>query len=79
MVPNPKGLKKMQFPLSYQDFRLWLAINAIVLLITSELLSYYPGKTFMIEKKRLRAVALILGIIFMVTILIQAYQTSTVF
>lgn len=69
----------MQFPLSLWDFRLWLAINAIVLLITSELLLSYHGKMFMIEKKRLRIVALILGIIFMITVLIQIYETPVVF
>jgi len=68
----------MQFPLSFWDFRLWLAINAIILLITSELLFFYHGKTFRIEKKRFRIVAFILGILFMVTVLIQIYQTSTV-
>ena len=68
----------MQFPLSFWDFRLWLAINAVILLITSEVLSSYHEKMFMIEKKRLRTIALILGIIFAITVLIQIYETLIV-
>jgi len=68
----------MQLPLSFWDFRLWLAINAVILLITSEVLLSYHEKMFMIEKKRLRTIALILGIIFAITVLIQIYETLIV-
>lgn len=64
----------MQFPLTFNDISLWLAITAIVLLITSELLSPYYGKTNIpIDKKRLKQTALILSILFIVTVAIRIY------
>ena len=70
----------MQFPLSMSDISLWIAAVAIILLVTSELLSSYSeffGK-FPIDKKRLRLVALILGAAFMVTVLMRV-MSSTAF
>jgi len=65
----------MQFPLSFEDASLWLAITAIVLLTTSELLSPYYGKThILIEKRRLRIVALATGLLFILTAIIRVYQ-----
>ena len=65
----------MRFPLSISDISLWLAIMAIILLITSELLSAtteYAGN-ILIEKKRLRLAALALGIGFMITVIIRIF------
>jgi len=61
----------MQFPLSMSDVSLWIAVTAIILLITSELISSYSERlgNFAIEKSRLRLVALLLGMAFMVTVL----------
>ena len=65
----------MQFPLSFWDISLWLAVTAIILLVTSELLSPYYGKTgILIEKRRLRTVALTVGLLFMFTVFIRIYQ-----
>jgi len=65
----------MQFPLSFWDISLWLAVTAIILLATSELLSPYYGKTgILIEKRRLRTVALTVGLLFMFTVFIRIYQ-----
>jgi len=65
----------MQFPLSFWDISLWLAVTAIILLTTSELLSPYYGKTnILIEKRRLTAVALTVGLLFMFTVFIRVYQ-----
>jgi hypothetical protein len=63
----------MQFPLSISDISLWIAVTAIILLVTSELLSPYSEKfgDFVIEKKRLRLVALFLGLAFMATVLMR--------
>ena len=63
----------MQFPLSMSDISLWIAVTAIILLVTSELLSPYSEQfgDFVIEKKRLRLVALLLGSAFMVTVLLR--------
>ncbi len=68
----------MQFPLTFWDISLWLAITAIILLATSEFLSPYYGKTnLIIEKKRLRKTALVLGILFLLTVLIRVYGIIT--
>jgi len=63
----------MQFPLSLSDISLWIAFTAIILLITSELLSPYSERLgdFVIEKTRLRLVAILLGAAFMITVLMR--------
>jgi hypothetical protein len=68
----------MHFPLSFWDISLWLAITAIILLATSELISpYYGPTTLIIEKKRLRAAALILGTLFGLVVLMHIYGILT--
>jgi len=66
----------MDFPLSISDISLWLAVMAIILLITSELLSSSGeySRNIVIEKKRLRLVALALGTGFMATVIIRVFQ-----
>jgi len=65
----------MLFPLTIWDISLWLAVTAILLLATSELISPHYGKTsLIIEKRRLRQVALLLGTLFMITVLIRIYE-----
>jgi len=66
----------MNFPLSVSDIGLWLAIMAIIVLITSELLSSSAGysRSIVIERTRLRLVALGLGTGFMVTVVIRVFQ-----
>lgn len=62
----------MDFPLSFWDISLLLAITAIILLITSELLSPYYGKVnILINKKRLKNVALTFSILFLITVAIR--------
>jgi hypothetical protein len=62
----------MDFPLSFWDMSLFLAVTAIILLVTSELLSPYYGKTNLtINKKRLRNVALASSTLFLVTVAIK--------
>ena len=70
----------MNFPLSLSDFSLWLAVMAIILLITSELLSSSAeySKSIVVEKKRLRLVALALGMGFMITVIMRAFQTTVI-
>jgi hypothetical protein len=69
----------MQFPLSTSDISLWIAITAIILLVTSELLFSYSGDiNFPIDKKNMRLAALILGAAFMVTVLIRAIAPSII-
>jgi hypothetical protein len=68
----------MQFPLELYDISLWLAISAIILLTTSELISPHYGQTGLImEKGRLRTVALILGVLFLSTVAVRIFQIIT--
>jgi len=58
----------MEFPLTFWDLSLWLAVTAIILLATAELISPYYGQTnILIDKRRLRQAALTLGILFITT------------
>lgn len=64
----------MSFPLSFRDISLWLAVTSIILLITSELVSPYYGKTkVLINKKRLKTAALIMATLFLTTVAIRIY------
>lgn len=68
----------MQFPLSLSDISLWLAITAIIVLAASELLSpHYEKTNIVIDRKRLRTAALILGLLFLFTVLIRTYGIIT--
>lgn len=64
-----------QFPLTYLDLMLWLAFNAIILLVASELLLSLPGKRFMINKKKLNMAALALGLALVIAVSVHAYNT----
>jgi hypothetical protein len=66
----------MRFPLSISDIGLWLAVTAIILLVTSELLSSSTGRlgNVAVEKKRLRIAALTLGLGFMATVVMRVFQ-----
>lgn len=70
--------EKMQFPLSFWDLSLWLAVTAIILLVTSEFLSPYYGQTNLrINKRRLRTAALAFGILFMLTVVLRIVEIVT--
>lgn len=66
----------MNFPLTASDIGLWLAVTAIILLITSEFIStnmkYVSSIT--IERDRLRLVAIGSGLAFMVTVILRVIQ-----
>jgi len=65
----------VDFPLSLLDIGVWLAVTATILLITSELISPYYGNTnLLINKSRLRNVALTLGILFLIITAIRIYE-----
>jgi hypothetical protein len=62
----------MDFPLGFWDISLWLAITAIILLVTSELISPYYGKTnLVVNKKRLRNAALAVSTLFLITVAVR--------
>jgi len=66
----------MNFPMTMSDISLWLAVMAIILLITSELISSTTGYAgnIVLEKKRLRLIALGLGTGFMITVIMRIFQ-----
>jgi len=65
----------MEFPLSFWDLSFWLAVTAIILLVTSELISPHYGKTnLLIEKKSLRNIALTISLLFLLTVIIRIYE-----
>jgi hypothetical protein len=62
----------MTFPLGFWDISLLLAITAIILLITSELVSPHYGKTnILINKKKLKNTAITVSILFLITVAIR--------
>jgi len=62
-------------PLSLWDLSLWISVTAIILLVTSELLSPRYGRTsIIINEKRLRTAALSLGILFILTVFMRVYE-----
>jgi hypothetical protein len=69
-------MRLMIFPLTLSDISLWLAVTAIILLITSELIYSLPeiSARIMIDKKRLRLVALGCGLGFLVTVVMRVFQ-----
>ena len=62
----------MTFPIGFWDISLLLAITAIILLITSELLSPHYGKiNILINKKKLKNTAITVSILFLITVAIR--------
>ena len=62
----------MSFPLTFWDISLLLAITAIILLITSEMLSPYHGKiNIRVNRKKLKNAAFAVSILFLATVAIR--------
>ena len=63
----------MIFPLSISDISLWLAVTALILLITSELLHALPeyGSRIMLDKTIVRMIAIGCGLGFAVTVVMR--------
>ena len=62
----------MIFPLSFEDISLFIAVTSIILLMTSEFLSPRFGKiNVLIDKKKLRNVAIAVTILFLITLVIR--------
>ncbi len=59
-------------PITIQDLITLLAVSAVLLLVTAELVPYVFGeKTLVSEIKKLRNLALVLGVLFVVTVAID--------
>lgn len=62
----------MIFPLSFWDIGLLLAVTAIILLITSTMLSPQYGKiNIQVDRKKLLNAALAVSILFLITVAIK--------
>ena len=59
------------------DIGLWLAVMALILLITAELMYSLPqySARVLVEKKSLRLVAIGSGLGFLVTVVIRVFQS----
>jgi hypothetical protein len=63
-------------PLTLSGISLLLAIDTIILLFTAEMLSQHYGQTNLtLNKKKLKNVALIAGMIFLVTVTAEILVT----
>jgi hypothetical protein len=68
----------MQIPLDFWNISLWLAVSSIILLITAQLASAYDGKaTLLIDQRKLKTAAAIMGILFLATVAIRIYGIIT--
>jgi uncharacterized membrane protein len=61
----------MTFPLNLWDVSLLLAIVAIILLVTSELLPRYGRVSILINRKRLRNAATAVSTLFLITVAVR--------
>ena len=62
----------MTFPLNLSDVSILLSVVALILLVTSTLLSSYHGKVkILISKKRLSGVATVVAILFLITMAVR--------
>ena len=76
---NTRFLKKIErwikmalFPLGFNEINLWLAFTAIILLITSELVSQAYGKTnFYLDRKRLRRTGIVVSVVFLLSLALR--------
>jgi hypothetical protein len=61
-------------PVTVQDLSILFAVSAILLLVTSELVPYIFGEKMLVsDMKKLRNLALVLGVLFLVTIFITYF------
>jgi hypothetical protein len=64
----------MRFPVSYEELRLWIAMVAVILLTTSELLSVVYGRTnIYVNRDRLKRVSQMLGSLVLLSFLVQIF------
>jgi hypothetical protein len=61
-------------PFTFWSISLWLAAAAIILLIAVQLASSYDGPaTLLVNVRRLRYAALLMGLLFLATVAIRIY------
>lgn len=64
----------MQIPLDFWNVSLWFAVSGIILLITAQLASAYDGNaTILIDQRKLKNTAMVMGVLFLVTVAMRIY------
>lgn len=64
----------MSVPIELQDLSVLLGVNAIVLLLTSEMLSPEHGSVRIhVNRRRLRIAALAVSVLFLITVIIRTF------
>jgi hypothetical protein len=65
----------MIFPVDLGELSVLLALTAIIVLITSELISPYNRRfSILLNRKRLRIVGMVFSVLFLVTVAVKAYE-----
>jgi hypothetical protein len=68
----------MQIPLDFWNVSLWFAVTGIILFITAQLVSAYDGNaTIFIDQRKLKKTAIVIGMLFLVTVAIRIYGIVT--
>jgi hypothetical protein len=61
-------------PIAVEDLSILLAVSAVLLLLTAELVPYVFGEKMLVsDVKKLRSLSLVLGFLFLVTIVIEYF------
>jgi hypothetical protein len=64
----------MQIPLDFWNLSLWFAVTGIILLITAQLVSAYDGNaSLLIDQRKLKTAALVVGMLFLLTVAMRIY------
>jgi hypothetical protein len=65
----------MIFPLNLDDLSILIAVTAIILLVTAELISPYNRRIrIYLDRKRLRRAAFFFSVLFLATVGLRVYQ-----
>lgn len=68
----------MQIPLDFWNVSLLFAVTGVILLITAQLASAYDGNaTLLIDQRKLKNTAIVMGVLFLVTVAMRIYGIVT--
>ena len=72
--------RTVMFPLDFWDLSLFLAVMALVLMVTSKLLlPNNVNPTILINKKRLEKAAIVISSLFLITVILRIISSITFF
>jgi hypothetical protein len=64
----------MQIPLDFYNLSLWFAVTGLILFITAQVVSAHDGNaTILIDQRKLKNTAIVIGVLFLVTVVIRIY------